>query len=117
MGAVCALRRRVPVVEITEPSLAELDIVMLAALAEATSDGTASYVAAVRAALGRLPSLPAPDMVGVHVTRTSARVHVMLDIPVGVADQAVPMVVDWASRAVRDHDQYVPVIDIGVTRC
>lgn len=117
MGAVCALRHRIPVVEITEPSAATLEVALLAALAEAAGGPTTiGYVQAIRTALASVTSLVRPEDVGIIVDWSAGRVHAMLELPGDVADRNVPMIVDWASRALRAHDPYVKVIDVGVRR-
>jgi hypothetical protein len=73
-------------------------------------------VAAVREAIGRVGALADPESVGVTVRREPNRVHAMLDVPTAIDDDTVPMIVDWSSRALRAHDPYVKVIDVGVRR-
>jgi hypothetical protein len=116
MGAVCALRHRVHLVELTEPDPHDLDATMLAVVSEAHTDAPGgAYAEVVRAALAELDTLGGAD-VGVRVTRSPDRVHVMLDVPTAVDDRVLPMTVDRASRAVRGHDPFVKVIDVGVNR-
>jgi hypothetical protein len=116
MGAVCALRHRVHLVELVEPDARDLDATMLAAMSEVAAGGPGDvYAEVVRAALAELDTFGGAD-VGVRVTRSPDRVHVILDVPASVDDRALPMTVDRASRAVRGHDPFVKVIDVAVTR-
>jgi len=117
MGAVCAMRHRVPVVELMEPGSTNLDAALLAALSQAESaSATRGYVDAVRESLAKVTTLVGADRIGIEVTRASGRVHAMLELPGDLPEQQVAMVVDWAGRALRAHDQYAKVIDIGVRR-
>lgn len=117
MGAVCAMRHRVPVVEVVEPGQNDLDSTLLAALAEAESAAASrGYVDAVRASLAEATTLADPDRIGITVTRSTDRVQATVDLPGDVVEHQVPMVVDCVSRALRRYDQYAKVIDVGVTR-
>jgi len=101
MGAVCALRHRVHLVELIEPDDAELD-----AIVGNTADDLLGYEWAVEAALS--------EDTTVQVTRSSDRVHVHLGLAPGTPRDRVPMIVDRANRAVRAYDPFVKVIDVAV---
>ncbi|MEY4372766.1 MAG: hypothetical protein RL219_1535 [Actinomycetota bacterium] len=117
MGAVCAMRHRIPVVEVTEPHSRDLDATMLGALAAVQyRTEHADYEHAVRDALGRLPGLAHAERVQVVVTLQPDRVHAMLHVPDDLDGALVSTMVDHAGRALRAHDPHVRVIDVGVRR-
>jgi len=105
MGAVCALRHRVRLVELVEPDDAELDAELDAIIGNAADDAL-GYEWAVEAALS--------EDTTVQVTRSSDRVHVQLGLAPGTPRERVPMIVDRANRAVRAYDPFVKVIDVAV---
>jgi len=117
MGAVCAMRHRVPVVEIVEPATNELDSIMLAAL-EGAQHHTAhlDYVLAVREQLHHVPDIGDPSRINISITRAGGRVHAMLRLPDNITEKQLPLVVDWVGRALRQHDPYARIIDVGVSR-
>lgn len=116
MGAVCALRHRVPVVELMEPNGTDLDTTMLSVLEDVRLQSTnRDYVIAALEALARIPNLDITRL-NITVTRDENRVHAMVEIPADVDDKQVPLIVDWVGRALRDHDRYAKVIDVGFRR-
>lgn len=106
MGAVCAERRRVPVVRV-EPTNVDLEQTLRAAAAAGKDRTEAACAAAVRAAL-------APDEVRVEVSRDHDRTSVRVDLSEQAADLAVWAVADRAREAVRRYDPFVKAIDISV---
>jgi len=116
MGAVCALRHRVPVVELVEPHGNNLDATMLSVLEDVhLRCENREYVIAALEALARVPGVDITN-IDIAVTREAGRVHAMVVVPAGMDDKQIPMVVDWVGRALRDHDRYAKVIDVGVRR-
>lgn len=117
MGAVCAMRHRVPVVEVTEPHRRELDVTMLGVLAAVQYRTEHNdYERAVRDVLSRLTGPANAERVQVVVTLQPDRVHAMLHVPQDLDAAVVSTMVDHAGRALRQHDPYVRVIDVGVRR-
>ncbi|MFM8531051.1 MAG: hypothetical protein ACKOD2_15525 [Ilumatobacteraceae bacterium] len=116
MGAMCALRHRVPVVELVEPHNNQLDATMLSVLEDVhLRCENRDYVIAALEALARVPGIDVTN-IEIAVTRTSGRVHAMVQAPADMDAQQVPMVVDWVGRALRNHDRYAKVIDVGFHR-
>jgi hypothetical protein len=116
MGAVCSMKHRIPVVEITEPHRGQLDTTLRSALAAADDGGTVGYERAALAGLVDAPGLGRHEVLGVVVTRDDG--HVRADVRVAThVDQArIPTLVDRVARALRRHDPYASVIDVGVSR-
>jgi hypothetical protein len=117
MGAVCAMRHRVPVVEMSEPTGVGLDATMLSVLEEVQHHtANQAYVQAALEALVRIPGIGDLSRIGITVNRQQDRVHALLALPPDIEDGQVPMLVDWVGRALRAHDHYAKVIDVGVRR-
>lgn len=117
MGAVCAMRHRVPVIEMTEPTGRGLDATMLSVLDEVQHHRlNTGYVRAAHDALARVPGLASAEAIGITVERQQDRVHALLALPADITDSQVPMIVDWVGRALRAHDPYAKVIDVGARR-
>lgn len=117
MGAVCAMRHRVPVVEVNEPHGRALDAVLLGAVAAV--EYRTEYEAYERAALDALrgiTSLQQPERVQVVVGLQNDRVHAVLHVPPDIGPTMVSKMVDRVAHALRKHDPYVRVIDVGVER-
>ena len=114
MGSVCAMRHRVPVVEVYECDRPK-DVLPNAfggAVFAAEIDG---YVAAIRRALIDAPLL-APAIVEalpITVRRTPNRVEAVLSLP-DVEPARRGMIADRAARALRRHDQFTNVIDVSI---
>jgi len=106
MGAVCAERRRVPVVRV-EPTTVDLEPTLRAAAAAGKDRAEAACAAAVRAAL-------APDDARVEVGREHDRTWVRVELCEQGAGAAVWAVADRAREAVRRYDPFVKAIDISV---
>lgn len=117
MGAVCAMRHRVPVVEITEPHHNHLDATMRTALA-GSADPTLvdGYERAARAGLHDAPGVADLEVSGIDVVHEGLHVRATLHVGAGVDDARLPMLVDRVGRALRRHDPYASVIDVGVHR-
>ncbi len=107
MGSICAQRHRVPLVtlypgdEFGPGSSTEI------AAAVARREIEAGYVAAVRRDLGH-------DVGDITVLREHQRVHVAVSVAQPRTAQEMSRLADRARKAVRDHDQHTPVIDISV---
>lgn len=117
MGAVCAMRHRVPVVELNEPHGRALDAVLLGALAavEYRTEYEA-YERAAHDALRRITTLQQPERVQVVVNLQNDRVRAVLHVPPDLGRDMVSTMVDHVARALRAHDPYARVIDVGVQR-
>lgn len=122
MGAVCAIRHRVPLVEYpgletspfhghSVPTSGDV----LGALDEALAGGSAHAIAATDA-LRKLPYLAAFDHAAVYATaeREANRLRLTVHLPDGVQRADTSHAVNSVVRAVRDFDPYVPVIDVSV---
>lgn len=122
MGAVCAIRHRVPLVEYpgldTSPfhghSIPTSGDV-LGALDDALAGGTSHAVAATNA-LRQLPYLAGGDPGAVFATseRQGRRVHITVHLPAALAAGDTSHAVTTVVRAVRAFDAHVPVIDVSV---
>jgi hypothetical protein len=108
MGAVCAARHRVPLVEVdTDDPTGGLPSVAVAS-AVATRRVEATYAEAIRVELGTVPAM-------VEVRREPDRVHATIQIPQRAATQTrLSTVADRARHAVREHDPFVNCIDVSV---
>ena len=117
MGAVCAMRRRVPVLRIVEPGTPDLDATMLALLDDLQRySAHPDYVLAAQEALTHIAGIGDVSRIGVAITRDRGRVHAMLNLPPELTDAQVPTIVDFVGRALREYDHYAKVIDVGVRR-
>ncbi|MEO8266674.1 MAG: hypothetical protein ABI706_14325 [Ilumatobacteraceae bacterium] len=107
MGSICAKRHRVPLVtlypgdEFGPGSSTEI------AAAVARREIEAGYVAAVRRDLGHAVG-------DITVLREHQRIHVAVSVAQPRTAQEMSRLADRARKAVRDHDQHTPVIDISV---
>jgi len=107
MGAVCAERRRVPVVRV-EPTNVDLERTLRAAAAAGKDRTEAACAAAVRGAL-------APEAVRVEVARERDRTSVTIELSEQDTGAVVWAVADRAREAVRRYDPFVKAIDISVS--
>jgi hypothetical protein len=122
MGAVCAIKHRVPLVEVpgldTSPFAgravaASGDIV--GAVEAVAADATA-HADAATAALRRLPALADvdPEQVFATARRQGDRLMVTLHLPSGLPANQAAQATTWAARAVRDHDEFARIIDFSL---
>lgn len=109
MGAVCAQRRRIPVVTLYPGDEFGAGPSTDIAAAIAKREVEAGYAAAVRRELGHAVG-------DIKVMREHQRVHVTLTVHEVASAQAVAMLADRARHAVRDHDKMTPIVDISVVR-
>ena len=108
MGAVCAGRHRVPVIEVDPENPAEDLPDLTVANALAARKVEAGYAQAVRNELGRVPAL-------VDVRREPNRIVANVQVPASEGTPArLSAVADRARKAVREHDPYVGNIDVNV---
>ncbi len=109
MGAVCATRHRVPLVEVDPADVADDMPTVAVANALATRRVEAGYATAVRHELGNIAAI-------VDVRREVDRVHITVQVPASDGTPSkLASLADRARHAVRVHDQYVKTIDIAVT--
>lgn len=122
MGAVCAIRHRVPLVEYpgleTSPFHGRATATngdVLAALDDAVSNGSPHAIAATNA-LRQLPHLVGRDQQGIYATaeRDGARLHLTVHLPDDLEANVAGHAVTAMIRAVRAYDPYIPVIDVSM---
>ncbi|MGD9702966.1 MAG: hypothetical protein AB7Q42_10040 [Acidimicrobiia bacterium] len=125
MGAVCALRRHVPVAELGSDQAGPfgelvdaIDADVTAVAEFAVAAGLDAFGAAVTRTLSTLPALAdrAPGEYSAQVLRQDGAVNVVLSLPSDLGDLGVASAVTWAARAARDYDGVSAVIDISVRR-
>jgi hypothetical protein len=108
MGSVCASIHRVPLVEVDPDDLDDDLPSVRVVQAVATCRVEAGYAKAIRHELASIAAI-------VDVRRDSGRIHVTVQVPSSQATAArVSSVADRARHAVREHDQFVGVIDVAV---
>lgn len=122
MGAVCALRRRLPVVEAhdrAEPPFSGWVTTSGDDVAEAVETAAAGdlrgHKAAVEAGLVDVPAVVSAGAVpGVTVRREVDRLLMTLTVPAAMSEADRTSVTTWAVRALRDYDPYALVCDVVV---
>lgn len=108
MGSVCATLHRVPLVEVDPHDVADDLPSVRVVKAVATCRVEAGYAKAIRHELAHLAAI-------VDVRRDVDRIHVSIQVPASQASAVkLASVADRARHAVREHDQYVGVIDVAV---
>jgi hypothetical protein len=122
MGAVCALRHRVPLVEYpgldTSPFHGRSTATsgdLIGAIDDAAAQAGPHALAATAAIRG-LPGLTDRDPGAAFATteRDGKRLHVVVHLPAGIAPEVAGMAATVATRAVREVDPYVSVIDVSL---
>ena len=125
MGAVCALRRHVPVAQLgphqAGPFSEVVDVIDADAVAVvefAVAAGLDAFSAEVTHTLSTLPALAgrAPGEYAAQVFRRDGTAHVVLSLPSDLGEPAVASAVTWAARSARDYDGVSAVIDVSVRR-
>lgn len=109
MGGVCAAHHRVPVVEVdpADPTDGLPDLTATTALGRHRVE--TGYADAIRRQFADIPAL-------VDVRRETNRVVATVQIPADLATTArIAAVADRTRLAIRDHDPFVPGIDVNVT--
>jgi hypothetical protein len=109
MGAVCAVRHRVPVVTLHAGDEFGPGPSTEIAAAIARRAVEAGYVAAVRKQLGH-----GVDDIAVH--REYQRIHVTLTVARDMSALTIRRLVDRVRQAVRAHDAHTSAVDISVAR-
>jgi hypothetical protein len=108
MGSVCAARHRVPLVEVDPADVADDMPSVTVANALASRRVEAGFAAAIRQELGHVAAI-------VDVRREIDRIHVTVQVPASEGTPAkLSNVADRARHAVREHDQFVRVVDVAV---
>lgn len=122
MGAVCALRHRLPVVEAHDRAEAPFsgwvtptgDDIATAVEVAATGQ-LAGHVAAVEAVLVDVPAVVRHGAIpAVAVSRQAGRLLLTLTVPAVMSEADRTSITTWAVRALRDYDPYEPVCDVVV---
>jgi hypothetical protein len=109
MGAVCALRHRVPLVTLYPGDEFGPGASTEIAAAVARRAVEAEYAAVVRRQLRH-------DVDDIVVERDYQRVHVTISVASSMSALAIHRLSDRVRQAVRDHDFYTQAIDISVVR-
>lgn len=120
MGAVCALRHRLPVVEARdrgEPPFSGWVTPTGAGVVEAVeavvADDLHGHVAAVEAVLVDVPAVVRSGAVpGVRVRHDAGRLLLTLTVPADMDEADRTSVMTWAVRGLRDYDPYQSVCDV-----
>jgi hypothetical protein len=120
MGAVCALRHRIPVVEAHAHGDAPFTgwvtptgAGVVEAVEEVAADDLLGHAAAVEIVLGDVPAVVRMgSLPGVTVRRETGRLLLTLTVPSTMDDLDRNSVVTWAVRALREYDPYEPVCDV-----
>jgi hypothetical protein len=107
MGSVCALRHRVPLVTLYPGDEFGPGASTEVTAAVARREVEAGYVAVIRREVGHAVE-------DISVLREHQRIHVTLTISTPSSAQAIGMLADRASHAVREHDSHTPVVDVSV---
>jgi hypothetical protein len=108
MGSVCASIHRVPLVEVDPDGLQDDLPNVRVVQAVATCRVEAGYAKAIRHELASIAAI-------VEVRRDTDRIHVSVQVPESQATAVrLSAVADRARHAVREHDQFVGVIDVTV---
>lgn len=124
MGAVCALRRRLPVVEAHSHGEPPFDgwatptgEGVVEAVEEVASDELHGHAVAVEAVLVTVPAVVRLGRLpGVAVEREASRLLLTLTVPADMTVEDTNSVVTWGVRALRDYDPYASVVDVVVAR-
>jgi hypothetical protein len=109
MGAVCALRHRVPLVTLQPGDEFGPGASTEIAAAVARRQVEAGYEAVIRKQLGH-------GVDDITVKRDYQRIHVRITVARSMSVETIRRVVDRVRQAVRDHDSYTPTVDVSVTR-
>jgi hypothetical protein len=125
MGAVCALRHRVPLVEADSAGdspyagyARRADWDLTRSVEEAAKAQREEHAAAVHRTIMGLPAFAAvaPDDVGVTVERDMGRVRVALQLPADLPSAAIDSAITWATRSARQYDPFSQVLDVALSR-
>jgi hypothetical protein len=109
MGSVCALRHRVPIVTLYPGDEFGPGASTEIAAGVARRQVEADYAAAVRRHLKHAVE-------DITVLREHQGVHVTLTITESMSAESIGRLSNRARQAVREHDRYIPGIDISVVR-
>lgn len=122
MGAVCAIRHRIPVVEAyahgappfngwaTPSGDAVVDAVEAVA-----ADELHGHEMAVEAVLVTVPAVERLGRLpGVRIERQVGRLLLTLTVPQDLSDADTNSIVTWAVRGLRDYDPYASVVDVAI---
>jgi hypothetical protein len=109
MGAVCARRRRVPLVTLYPGDEFGPGVSTEVVVAVARREVEARYAAAIRRHLRR-------GVEDIMVQRDYQRVHVTLTVERTMSAQTIGRVADRARQVVRDYDAHTPTVDVSIVR-
>jgi hypothetical protein len=122
MGAVCAIRHRIPVVEAYshgEPPFDGWATPTGAGVVDAVEDVAAGdlrgHELAVETVLVTVPAVVRlGHLPGVRVERQVGRILLTITVPADMGADDTNSIVTWGVRALRDYDPYSSVIDVVV---
>lgn len=124
MGAICAVRRHIPLVEAcadTGSPYTTWSTPTGTAVVEAVEDFDSGFRPRLVAAVeSRLAEVPAVRRLGrlptVAVRRLGTSIHLSLTLPAEATTPDEESIVTWAVRALREADPYSPCADVTIRR-
>ncbi len=124
MGAICAVRRHIPVVEACQSEkspFASWSTPAGTAVVEAVEDFDSGFRPGLVSAVERkLADVPAVERLGrmptVAVRRFGTMVHMSINIPAEASKVDEESIVTWAVRALREADPHTPCADVTIRR-
>lgn len=122
MGAVCAIRHRIPVVEAYSHGEPPFDgwatptgSGVVEAVEEVAADELRGHESAVETVLVTVPAVVRlGHLPGVRVERQVGRLLLTITVPSDMSGDDTNSVVTWGVRALRDYDPYASVIDVVI---
>jgi hypothetical protein len=122
MGAVCAIRHRIPVVEAHSHGEPPFDgwatptgSGVVEAVEEVVADELRGHELAVETVLVTVPAVVRlGHLPAVRVERQVSRLLLTITVPEGMTSDDTNSIVTWGVRALRDYDPYASVIDVVV---
>lgn len=122
MGAVCALRHRIPVVEAYAHGDPPFDgwatptgSAVVEAVEEVATDELRGHESAVETVLVNVPAVVRLGHLPlVQVERHVGRLLLTITVPEDMSSDDTNSIVTWGVRALRDYDPYASVIDVVI---
>jgi hypothetical protein len=120
MGAVCAIRHRIPVVEAYSHGEPPFDgwatptgAGVVEAIEEVAVDELRGHELAVETVLVTVPAVVRlGHLPGVRVDRQAGRILLTITVPADMSSDDTNSIVTWGVRGLRDYDPYASVIDV-----